>query len=129
MYILIFFFRKKFCLCLPHFLFFLIFFLSFSNHVSRPPAEDGPLNDHIALKEWVLQHGGHLDDRVQLARHESRGVHIQVKPDCASAGGVPPGTCVIRTPLALTMSYFDAIDFRPSAGAGAGAGSDSSLPF
>ncbi|GAD94457.1 SET domain protein [Paecilomyces variotii No. 5] len=70
---------------------------------------DASLDGHLALQEWVTQHGGRLDETVQLARDDSRGVHIQVRPDRASA--VPRGTCVITTPLPLTMSYFDAIDY------------------
>lgn len=46
-----------------------------------------------------------------------------MKPNCAA--GVQPGTCVIRTPLSLTMSYFDAVDFRPSIGND----NDDGIPF
>jgi hypothetical protein len=60
----------------------------------------------------VTQHGGRLDEHVQFARDDKRGVHIQVKPEWTS--GVPPSTCVVKAPLTLTMSYFDAIDYRPS---------------
>ncbi|KAJ9215299.1 hypothetical protein DTO166G4_3184 [Paecilomyces variotii] len=72
-------------------------------------SSDASLHGHLALQEWVTRHGGLLDESVQLARDDSRGVHIQVKPDQTSA--VPRGTCVIKTPLSLTMSYFDAVDY------------------
>lgn len=57
----------------------------------------------------MTQHGGHLHESVQIAKDERRGVHIQVKKDC---GNLPKKTCIINTPLAVTMSYFNAIDHR-----------------
>jgi hypothetical protein len=59
----------------------------------------------------VTEHGGRLDERVQFSRDEQRGVHIQAKPEQAS--DLPRKTCVLKTPLTLTMSYFNAIDYRP----------------
>jgi hypothetical protein len=69
------------------------------------------LHAHIELQEWVVKHGGYLHQSVQLARNESRGVHIQVKPEWPSS--VQGATCVIKVPVKLTMSYLNAVDFRP----------------
>lgn len=59
----------------------------------------------------MTEHGGHLDERVRFSRDEQRGVHIQAKPEQPS--DLPRRTCVLKAPVALTMSYFDAIDYRP----------------
>ncbi|KAL1965034.1 hypothetical protein VTN77DRAFT_6094 [Rasamsonia byssochlamydoides] len=86
---------------------------------------EDPLSAHIALQEWVTQHGGRLDEHVQFARDDKRGVHLQVKPEWTS--GLPRASCVIKTPLALTMSYFDAIDYRPPPSTTGAVGDD--FPF
>ncbi|KAH8697652.1 SET domain protein [Talaromyces proteolyticus] len=81
---------------------------------------EATLQAHTLLHEWVSQQGGRLDDRVQFARDDERGVHIQVKPDQTSS--MPSKTCVIKIPVELTMSYFNAIDYEiPTKG---GDGSD-----
>jgi hypothetical protein len=81
-----------------------------TNTIPTRTKADAALRAHSLLHEWVLQHGGRLDDRTQFARDDQRGVHIQVKPD--QSANLPRKTCVIKLPLALTMSYFDAIDYR-----------------
>jgi hypothetical protein len=45
-------------------------------------------------------------------------VHIQVKPfsESSSVAPVSRSTVVIKTPLTLTMSYYDAVDYRPPSG-------------
>lgn len=96
--------------------------MSYKKKVSKPTQSpfrnkaDAALRAHSLLHEWVLQHGGRLDDRTQFARDDQRGVHIQVKPE--QSVDLPRKTCVIKLPVALTMSYFDAIDYRLPAGDG-----------
>jgi hypothetical protein len=65
---------------------------------------------------------------VQFAWDASRGVYIQVKPESGghssnsddnSSTVTPPvtrSTVVIKTPVSLTMSYYDAVDYRPPRG-------------
>lgn len=54
-------------------------------------------------------YGGDLHESVEITRDESRGVHMQVRRNWAST--IPKETRVIRTPLGLTMSYFNAINY------------------
>jgi hypothetical protein len=54
--------------------------------------------------------GGHLHESVRIAKDDRRGVHLQVKGDWGS--DVSKSTCIIKTPLSTTMSYFNAIDHR-----------------
>ena len=61
----------------------------------------------------MTQHGGHLHESVQIAKDDTRGVHLQVRKDWSA--GVPTGTHIIQTPLASTMSYFNAIDHQGAA--------------
>ena len=67
---------------------------------------------YTALLDWMIQNGGHLHEGVQIAHDERRGVHLQVKKDWEA--NVPRDTCIIKTPVAATMSYFNAIDKRLS---------------
>lgn len=66
----------------------------------------------------MTQNGGHLHESVQIAKDDSRGVHLQVKNDRGT--GIPKETCIIKTPLSATMSYFNAIDHRLPSGSGIG---------
>ncbi|KAL4908177.1 hypothetical protein BDW74DRAFT_146998 [Aspergillus multicolor] len=50
-------------------------------------------------------HGGNLHENVYISHDDSRGTHIRVKQ-----GGVSRDTHIIKTPVATTMSYFNAID-------------------
>lgn len=50
-------------------------------------------------------HGGDLHENVYISHDDNIGTHIRVKK-----GGVPSNTHVIKTPIATTMSYFNAID-------------------
>ncbi|GAM41688.1 NADH-ubiquinone oxidoreductase 51 kDa subunit [Talaromyces pinophilus] len=74
------------------------------------------LNTHIGLEKWVTQHGGRLDDTVQFAHDAQRGVHLQVKPSATGTAGTATtatkGTCVMKIPIELTMSYFNAINYQ-----------------
>lgn len=76
------------------------------------------MDAYTALLEWMTQNGGHLHEGVQIAQDERRGVHLQVKKDWTA--NVPRDTCIINTPLAATMSYFNAIDKRLSPGSAGG---------
>lgn len=57
----------------------------------------------------MVNNGGHLHESVQIAKDESRGVHLQVKKDWKNA--VPTDTHIIKTPLAATMSYFNVVNY------------------
>ena len=81
------------------------------------------LNAHIGLEKWVTKHGGRLDDTVQFAHDAQRGVHLQVKPattnttttgTAGTATTATKGTCVMKIPIELTMSYFNAINYQPT---------------
>lgn len=73
-----------------------------------------PLDSHKDLLQWVVSHGGHIDDSVCLAQDASRGVHIQVKTDWPQP--VAAETRAFSTPMGITMSYFNAIDYKCSKG-------------
>lgn len=60
----------------------------------------------------MAQQDGHLHESVQIARDDARGVHLQVRKDWKDR--VPKETRIIKTPLSSTMSYFNAIDYRPA---------------
>lgn len=68
----------------------------------------------------MIRNGGHLHESVQIARDERRGVHLQVKKDQGTS--IPKDTCIINTPLSVTMSYFDAVDHRLPSETDGGAG-------
>ncbi|KAJ5168386.1 uncharacterized protein N7482_003980 [Penicillium canariense] len=72
------------------------------------------LHAHTELVEWITRHGGSLDDSVRVAQDASRGVHIQVKGDWSQP--ISKETRVLRTPLGVTMSYFNAIGYESSQG-------------
>ena len=59
----------------------------------------------------MTNNGGRLHPSVQIARDDRRGVHLQVKQDQPALSS---NTEVIHTPLAATLSYFNAIDHRPA---------------
>ncbi|KAL4930787.1 SET domain protein [Aspergillus undulatus] len=65
------------------------------------------LEVYSALLEWMKSHGGSLHENVSICYDNTRGTHIRVK-----GGGVPSNTHIIKTPVATTMSYFNAIDHR-----------------
>lgn len=77
------------------------------------PNTDSSLEAYTTLLEWMSKHGGHIHESVQIAKDERRGVHLQVKADCRD--GLPSSTNVIKTPLAATLSYFNAIEHRSAA--------------
>lgn len=81
---------------------------------NRNPNET--LNAHIELENWVAQHGGRLDDTVQFVHDAERGVHLQVKPSTTgtAAAVATKGTCVLKIPIELTLSYFNAINYQPA---------------
>lgn len=64
--------------------------------------------------EWVSNHGGYIADSVFVAQDASRGVHIQVKADLPEA--ITKETRVINTPLGVTMSYFNVINYTCAKG-------------
>lgn len=64
------------------------------------------------LENWVIQHGGRLHNDVEFSHDEQLGMHLQAKPT-ATSGKISPGTCVMKIPIELTMSFFDAIDYKP----------------
>ncbi len=53
----------------------------------------------------MKSHGGSLHEDVYIGHDNTRGTHIRVK-----SNGVPSNTHIIKTPIATTMSYFNAID-------------------
>lgn len=67
------------------------------------------LDSHKGLIDWFISQGGHIDDSVCLAQDASRGVHMQVKADWPQP--VNPETRAISTPMGVTMSFYNAIDF------------------
>lgn len=75
---------------------------------------DHSLEAHTSLLDWVASHGGHIDNSVRVAQDASRGVHLQVKADWPQS--VSKETRVINTPLAVTMSYFNAIEYTCARG-------------
>ncbi|KAJ5899671.1 hypothetical protein N7495_004415 [Penicillium taxi] len=72
------------------------------------------LEAHKALVDWVISHGGSIDESVRVAQDASRGVHIQVKADWPTP--VSKETRVINTPITVTMSYYNAINHRSAKG-------------
>jgi hypothetical protein len=72
------------------------------------------LDLHKELEKWAGTHGGHIDDSVCITHDAERGVHMQVKPNWPKA--VEPETRVISTPLGITMSYYNAIDYESAKG-------------
>lgn len=72
------------------------------------------LESHKELVEWVGKQGGYIADSVRVAQDAQRGVHLQVKTDWPST--VSKETRVINTPLGVTMSYFNAINYQSSKG-------------
>ncbi|CBF81518.1 hypothetical protein AN5630.2 [Aspergillus nidulans FGSC A4] len=70
------------------------------------PAESN-LEVYTTLLEWMRDHGGSLHENVYISYDDSRGTHIRVKE-----GGVSGNTHIIKTPVATTMSYLNAIDFH-----------------
>lgn len=72
------------------------------------------LDSHKEFLQWVISHGGHIDDSVCLAQDASRGVHMQVKADWLWP--VSPETRAFSTPLGITMSYYNAIDYKSQKG-------------
>ncbi|GLA82116.1 hypothetical protein AtubIFM56815_006295 [Aspergillus tubingensis] len=80
---------------------------------SAPSGPSGSGDDdspqiYFDLLNWMVNNGGHLHESVQIAKDESRGVHLQVKKDWKDA--VPTDTHIIKTPLATTMSYFNVVN-------------------
>ncbi|KAL4788167.1 hypothetical protein BJX76DRAFT_353466 [Aspergillus varians] len=75
-----------------------------SNTVSPGPAGNN-LEVFSALLEWMQTHGGSLHESVYISHDDSRGTYLRVKKS-----GVPSNTHIIKTPVAITMSYFNAID-------------------
>lgn len=72
------------------------------------------LDSHKEFLQWVIEHGGHIDDSVCIAQDASRGVHMQVKADWPQP--VSPETRAFSTPLGITMSYYNAIDYKSQKG-------------
>lgn len=68
------------------------------------------LDSHQEFLQWVISHGGYIDDSVCIAQDASRGVHMQVRADWPQP--VSPETRVFSTPLGITMSYYNAIDYQ-----------------
>ncbi|KAL4798723.1 hypothetical protein BDV19DRAFT_396588 [Aspergillus venezuelensis] len=62
---------------------------------------------YSALLDWMKSHGGNLHENTSISYDEARGTHIRVK-----GGGVPANTHIIKTPVAATMSYFNAIEHQ-----------------
>ncbi|KAL4821766.1 hypothetical protein BDW67DRAFT_189717 [Aspergillus spinulosporus] len=75
-------------------------------HLLHSPAENN-LEVYTTLLEWMRTHGGSLHENVYISHDDSRGTHIRVKE-----GGVSGNTHIIKTPIATTMSYLNAIDFH-----------------
>ena len=59
-----------------------------------------------SLLDWTAEHGGHIHEQVELAHDESLGMHLRVRKN----NGIKRETIVIKTPLAVTMSYWNAVD-------------------
>ncbi|CAI7612941.1 unnamed protein product [Penicillium pancosmium] len=76
---------------------------------SQDPSNGHSLESHKELVQWVTNHGGYIADTVFVAQDDTRGVHIQVRTDLPEA--ISKETRVINTPLNVTMSYFNAIDY------------------
>ncbi|KAL4921692.1 hypothetical protein BDW62DRAFT_174263 [Aspergillus aurantiobrunneus] len=77
-----------------------------SSMVSSTPAENS-LEVYSTLLEWMKTHGGDLHESVSIEHDGSRGTHLRVK-----GNGVSSNTHIIKTPVATTMSYFNAVDHR-----------------
>ncbi|KAL4974156.1 hypothetical protein BDW66DRAFT_161438 [Aspergillus desertorum] len=73
--------------------------------LTSPPENN--LEVYTTLLEWMKSHGGSLHENVYISHDDSRGTHIRVMK-----GGVSSNTHIIKTPVATTMSYFNAIDHR-----------------
>ncbi|KAA8648736.1 SET domain protein [Aspergillus tanneri] len=73
------------------------------------PNDNNSLELYTTLLQWLITYGGHVHESVQIAKDDRRGVHLQVRKDCKD--GIAAGTHVLRTPLATTMSYFNAIGY------------------
>ncbi|KAJ5156642.1 hypothetical protein N7492_009445 [Penicillium capsulatum] len=73
------------------------------------------LESHKELVEWVTTQGGFIADSVCVAQDEPRGVHLQVKEGHPTA--VSKETRVINTPIGVTISYFNAINYQSARGA------------
>ncbi|KAL2852415.1 hypothetical protein BJY01DRAFT_96261 [Aspergillus pseudoustus] len=71
------------------------------------PAAGSSLETYSSLLQWMKSHGGDLHESVQISHNERQGTHIRAKKE-----GVPSNTHIIKTPVATTMSYFNAIDHR-----------------
>ncbi|KAE8373064.1 hypothetical protein BDV26DRAFT_285433 [Aspergillus bertholletiae] len=67
--------------------------------------DDGSLEHHTALLDWMISNGGQLHESVEIAKDERRGVHFQVKKDWKT--GIPSNTQIIKTPLTAAISYFN----------------------
>ncbi|KAL2866609.1 SET domain protein [Aspergillus lucknowensis] len=74
---------------------------------SQRPADESRLEVYSTLLQWMRAHGGDLDENVYISHDSQRGTHIRVKRE-----GVPSNAHIIKTPIATTLSYFNAIDHR-----------------
>lgn len=72
------------------------------------------LDLHKELERWSTGYGGHIDDSVCIAHDAERGVHMQVKVDWPKT--VEPETRAISAPLGITMSYYNAIEYKSANG-------------
>lgn len=72
------------------------------------------LDLHKELEKWSASHGGSIHDAVVISHDERRGVHMQVKSDWPEA--IQPETRAVNTPLGITMSYYNAIDYECTKG-------------
>ncbi|KAI9373808.1 hypothetical protein BJX61DRAFT_501329 [Aspergillus egyptiacus] len=70
-------------------------------------SDGSSLQVYATLLEWMESHGGDLHEDVQISHDDQRGTHLRVKNQ-----RVVSNTHVIKTPVATTMSYFNAIDHR-----------------
>ncbi|KAL2840727.1 hypothetical protein BJX68DRAFT_271501 [Aspergillus pseudodeflectus] len=70
-------------------------------------AAGSSLETYSTLLQWMKSHGGDLHENVQITYNERQGTHIRVLKE-----GVPSNTHIVKTPVATTMSYFNAIDHR-----------------
>ncbi|KAL6234823.1 hypothetical protein BDW75DRAFT_156857 [Aspergillus navahoensis] len=79
---------------------------NYSGVAPAAPAENN-LELYTTLLEWMKCHGGSLHEDVYISHDDSRGTHIRVKK-----AGVSSNTHIIKTPVATTMSFFNAINHR-----------------
>jgi hypothetical protein len=63
---------------------------------------------------WFTQHGGNVDKSVRIATDASRGVHLQVKKDWPAP--ISKETRVINTPINVSMSWFNAMNYQSPRG-------------